>query len=119
MASEKYWRIFSDEIAEEILGIALTQTQKGELATALWHHADMEYEATGNLVFDRNLSSARDTELANTKKSLAYEKEKVICRECNGNGYTITRGGSFESQSQCFYCKGEGKIHPSKVRYRA
>lgn len=52
------------------------------------------------------------SEVKTLKLKLKNEHEKVICRECNGYGRIITRGGTFESNSECPKCRGEGRHKP-------
>ncbi len=52
-----------------------------------------------------------NTEIEKLKKELKREREKTICRECNGRGRIITYGGTFQSDSQCSKCNGSGYIY--------
>lgn len=44
------------------------------------------------------------------KKSLDIERRKVVCPTCKGSGSTTTYGPVHCATSQCFTCKGEGKV---------
>jgi DnaJ-class molecular chaperone len=48
--------------------------------------------------------------MAGIKKQLKIEREKVTCNACRGSGWIISACGTFESQSQCHKCRGEGKV---------
>jgi len=48
-------------------------------------------------------------------RALKIEREKIQCPRCKGSGRIISYGGTFESNSQCIKCSGEGKIHPKQV----
>jgi RecJ-like exonuclease len=114
MGNRAYWEIFVDEALPE-MGITLTKEQRLELLEGIIGHASMEHEATGVAVADRNLSGAREAELNKANRDLLFEREKIMCRNCDGRGRITTYGGTFQSRSQCWECKGEGKVHPSKA----
>jgi hypothetical protein len=43
------------------------------------------------------------------RKELKAEREKVICRECNGNGRITEQGPVHSYNSECSNCRGEGR----------
>lgn len=49
------------------------------------------------------------------KKKLKFEEEKITCPECKGKRSLTTHGPYHSATSSCFLCKGDGKIHPSKI----
>ncbi len=51
-------------------------------------------------------------EVANLKRELKKEREKVTCDECHGTGNIITYGGTLQFQSSCLQCNGEGRYIP-------
>jgi hypothetical protein len=51
-------------------------------------------------------------ELAETKRKLQVETQKVHCKECNGSGQIGINGPYHSSVSQCWKCNGEGKVSP-------
>lgn len=51
-------------------------------------------------------------ELADAKRALRAEQEKVICRVCNGHGRITSQGPYHSSNSQCHKCNGDGKHKP-------
>jgi hypothetical protein len=48
------------------------------------------------------------TEIKNLKNELKKEKNKTICKECNGKGSVISHGPYHYSESNCHYCNGTG-----------
>ena len=48
----------------------------------------------------------------NRRISVALEKErnKTVCRECSGTGRIVCLGPYHSSDSECSYCRGEGKL---------
>ena len=53
-----------------------------------------------------------DRELAEIKRQLAQEREKVTCRECRGTGSIIEYFASRQSIETCWKCGGEGRHAP-------
>lgn len=53
-----------------------------------------------------------ENENKDLKKKLKDEQDKITCPACNGRGIDISYGGTFQATSQCFKCKGEGRILP-------
>jgi hypothetical protein len=51
-------------------------------------------------------------ELARTQAALKLEKSLVHCKRCNGAGRLVSHFGTFQSDSQCWKCHGEGKHKP-------
>jgi hypothetical protein len=43
-------------------------------------------------------------------KELALERKKVHCKVCNGDGRITIQGFYHSSNSECYNCKGEGKV---------
>ena len=48
-------------------------------------------------------------EIEGLQKELKKEREKVICRECNGNGRITEQGPVHSYNSECSQCRGEGR----------
>lgn len=46
----------------------------------------------------------------NLKKELQIERDKIICTECNGKGRIVTHGPIHSYNSECYVCRGEGRI---------
>lgn len=51
-------------------------------------------------------------ELDDTKKKLRKEQDKIVCRECWGEGRLISYGPYHSGNSQCWKCRGEGRHAP-------
>lgn len=51
-------------------------------------------------------------EIEKLKTELTKEREKVVCQECWGRGYITSSWGTSgrSSTSQCYKCRGEGKV---------
>lgn len=45
-------------------------------------------------------------------KELELERSKVVCPECNGKRRLVTYGPYHSSDSECWKCRGEGKVLP-------
>ncbi len=43
------------------------------------------------------------------KKELQKERDKVVCNECLGRGYTVSYGPCHSSEHTCHKCNGEGR----------
>ena len=56
------------------------------------------------------IESPYKAEAEHLKRELKKEQDKVVCEECKGKGHIVTYGGTFQSESTCFHCQGEGKI---------
>lgn len=54
-------------------------------------------------------------EIEDLKNKLKHEQDKIVCPQCNGKGTETIDGPYHSSTSQCWECRGEGKIHPSKL----
>jgi hypothetical protein len=46
------------------------------------------------------------------EKEIRRERDKIICKECNGKGHYMTYGGTFQSEHTCPKCRGEGRHDP-------
>lgn len=114
MASRHYWEIFVDEFVPE-MGIVLTPQQRNEMVDAIVGHAEMESEATGQAIFSANRRGYLEKELEDAKKATRFEEEKILCATCEGKGTLTSYRGTFMSTSQCYECRGQGRVHPSKA----
>ncbi|MEZ0208838.1 MAG: hypothetical protein ACAH17_01520 [Candidatus Paceibacterota bacterium] len=50
------------------------------------------------------------TELDELKKQLKIERSKIQCRNCGGQGRIITQGPYHSGDSECWKCRGEGRV---------
>jgi len=48
-------------------------------------------------------------EIDSLKAELKKERNKQVCRECNGRGLITNHGPVHSATSQCWNCRGEGK----------
>jgi len=68
--------------------------------------------ATGLDVADQNLAASRERKIKEAKAETELEKQKIHCRECDGNGRITTQGPYHSSNSECWKCHGEGRHTP-------
>jgi len=52
------------------------------------------------------------SEVADLKRQLQAEIDKVLCAECNGRGSITIQGPIHSSTSSCRKCKGDGRHAP-------
>ncbi len=48
-------------------------------------------------------------ELGRVERELQIERDKVICKECNGKGHIVSHGPCHSYHSDCSRCRGEGR----------
>ncbi|KPA87035.1 hypothetical protein PF66_06380 [Pseudomonas asplenii] len=100
---------YAEGLAEsfEEHGITATREQIKAVASdvAAWA------ESIG-MAFQVPAGDPRDSELADLRKQLDRERNKVICRECKGSGEYVSRGPHHSSFGRCFKCRGEGRHAP-------
>ena len=102
-----YWVECITEALDEV-GIVATQEQIITVAGIV----EGSHENYGMAFGHDCIPNPLRTENERLKKDLKDEQEKVICKECKGKGYTVSYGGSFQSESQCYKCRGEGRHKP-------
>lgn len=51
-------------------------------------------------------------EIDQLKINIKKERDKIVCRACNGSGGITTYGPIHSGHSQCYKCRGEGKVAP-------
>lgn len=61
----------------------------------------MGHDVIGNPMVNENKRLSRELEI---------ERSKRVCPDCKGAGTTTTYGPVHSGTSQCFTCKGEGKV---------
>lgn len=104
MNAVDYWEeCLSDALCE--VGIDVSPEQLKTIAKAV-ENAHENY----GLAFYNPGSSHIVRELAETKRKLVHERNKVVCPECRGAGTRITNGPCYFAESQCSRCHGEGKV---------
>lgn len=52
----------------------------------------------------------RETEIKDLKRKLTIEESKVVCPECKGKGRLYSQGPHHGSDTECFKCRGQGKV---------
>jgi len=101
-----YWK----ECVSEAFDEAQIKASDNQIATvAEWVSSAHEYYgmAHGHECIPNPLSE----ENKRLTQELKRERDKIICRECNGYGRIITRCGTLESESDCFNCRGRGFLY--------
>lgn len=102
-----YWRECVSESLEDA-GIVATKEQI-ETVTSWVEGAHENFSmAHGHDCIPNPLVSENES----LKRELSNERNKVVCRECNGHGRTTTQGPYHSSNSECYKCRGEGKVNP-------
>lgn len=112
-----YWHECIAEAFEEA-GIAATPDQVSTVASWAESAHENHGQALGHDVVSSNYHAAEKSEKEKLRSDLAFEQEKGICRDCNGNGRISTSFGSYTSNSECSNCRGDGKVHPTKDKSR-
>ncbi len=103
MSTRDYWKECI-EIAFSDAGITATDEQMesvaGDVEGAHENYGMAFYQPESPLI----------GELAETKRKLRVEESKVACQECNGRGRIYTAGPYHGSDSECWKCRGDGKV---------
>lgn len=101
-----YWKEAFIAALEEIEA-TIPDDEKLELATKVLEGAHDSYGMVhGHDCIPNPLESENDA----LRKELKKERSKEHCRECDGTGRIITYGGTMQCDTQCWKCRGEGKI---------
>lgn len=108
---DAYWRECIGNAAEEC-SLSLTEEQLDALADAAQSGHENYVMASGEGVASSNWHAAHKQELADTRKALQREKDKVTCRSCSGRGWNLIRYGTRESRDECHKCHGDGRHDP-------
>lgn len=104
----EYWKECISYALDDA-GITATDEQIAIMATVVEGSHENYGMAFGHDCIPNPLA-AENTDL---KKKLKEEQEKILCEVCSGKGRLISYGGSFQSESQCWKCRGEGRHLPS------
>ena len=104
-AQTDYW-IESVSIAFEESGIQASQEQIQQVA------ADVEgcHDNYGLAFHTPSGPSPQEQEITKLRKDLEKERNKRMCDECNGRGRIITQGPYHSSDSECWNCRGDGRV---------
>lgn len=68
--------------------------------------------AFGDDVASANVTVMHEREKADLRRAVQREQDKVHCRQCNGKGRIVAYFGTFQSDSECSKCRGEGRHDP-------
>ncbi len=104
-----YWTEHA-EIALDEAGLTATPKQIDTIAGVIESAHEFYGQSMGHDVASKNFQSAKDGEIRDLKKELDAERAKVVCSECWGKGWTTSHGPAHSSTSQCFRCKGDGRL---------
>jgi len=100
-----YWEECISEAAEDC-NLVLTKEQINTLAS--W--VEGAHEQYGMAHGYDAIPNPLQTENEDLKRELRRERDKTVCPTCNGRGEEITQLPCHTAISQCFRCKGEGKV---------
>ena len=103
-----YWLDAVNGSLEEA-GVAATPAQAFIMAENLQVCSANEGLWTGSDVADSNCRAARQEELADLKRQLREEQDKVTCRACGGSGTIREQGPCHSSETSCTRCRGTGR----------
>ena len=106
-----YWKE-AVEIALEEAGVNASAEQIEQITGVIEGAHECYGQAFGHDIASRNLAASQRDEVTALQKKLAAEKEKITCKECNGEGWITTNFGSRSGTSQCWKCHGEGRVAP-------
>lgn len=108
---KNYWSECVSAAADEC-GLLLAPKQLDCLVEGVRGGHEHFGMASGHDVASANLSASREREVADLKRAIKREKDKVHCTNCNGRGRVYTFGGTMMSNSECWKCHGEGRHDP-------
>ena len=100
-----YWKECIQEAFEDA-GIEASEEQIQTVASWVEGAHDNYGMAHGH----HCIPNPKDEEIRNLKKELRIERDKVVCPECKGSGRKVDHGPCHWSESECFKCRGEGKV---------
>lgn len=104
-----YWH---ECIAEAFDDAKITATEEQIVNVAGW--AESAHDNYG-MAHGHDCIPNPETERADrVTKELATERAKVVCPECGGRGSITTNAAhcNRSSTSECWKCRGEGKVSP-------
>ncbi len=106
-AQQDYWTECI-ECALDEAGITATPQQIESVSKTV----EGGHENYGMAFYQPSGPSQDAIDLKETKRLLAEERDKVICRDCGGRGRIITQGPYHGSNSHCDKCNGDGRHKP-------
>jgi len=99
-----YWTEAISEIFEEH-GVTATAEQMAKVAS------DVELlSSTAGEYSSESVIRPGDEEVTKLRTELTLEKQKVVCKECRGHGFIGDSSDPTRYESECFVCKGAGRI---------
>ena len=102
---EQYWEKCIAIAAEEN-NIPLTAEQ----ITALAQSAQSGHENYGMAFYEPPAGEYLERENKRLREEPVKEQNKVVCPLCRGRGRLISQGPYHSSNSECWKCRGEGKV---------
>ena len=103
----EYWKECISEALDEAGVIATT-----EQITTIASIVEGSHENYGMAFGHDCIPNPLRSENEKLKKKLRDEQDKILCEVCNGKGKLISYGGTFQAESQCWKCRGEGRYLP-------
>ena len=100
-----YWKACLEASFDEH-GIIVSDATLAAIAEDMQMAREMESESCGYL----SIPDPRDTEIKTLKRSLETEMAKSFCITCQGTGRITESSGVRSSNTQCWKCRGEGKV---------
>ena len=114
MTRDEYW-VECVSIALNDAGISASREQILEIAGAVQGCHENIGMSFGDDVASANWCASQRREVDDAKKALRHEVEKVVCRSCGGHGRLKYNAGPWAVNTECDACRGDGKVHPSKM----
>lgn len=102
-----YWEECISEAAESC-GATLTADQVIEIAG--W--VEGAHENYGMAHGYDAIPNPQTLEVERLERDLKIEKDKIQCPECGGRGSITTHGPIHSGTSECFKCRGGGRVSP-------
>lgn len=103
-----YWAECLSEAAQDC-GLKIESAQLDCLASAVKGAHENYGMYSGDEVASVNLTRSHEREVADLKKAVERERNKVMCRTCGGAGRIYTQGPHHGSDTECWKCHGEGR----------
>lgn len=102
-----YWKEAVSCALDEA-GITASDEQIEQIAGAM----ESSHENYGMAFGHDCIPNPLQLENARLSRELRVEREKIVCKECKGKGRIISHGPYHSSDTQCWVCRGEGKVSP-------
>jgi hypothetical protein len=99
-----YWKECISIAADEC-GLQVTKEQLEYLAEAV----EGGHENYGMAHGYDAIQNPLEPENKHLRDELKAERNKVICKECNGRGLIVSHGPYHSAESTCWKCRGDGR----------